>query len=48
MGRYSAVNRALDGSTYPGKKLVPFSLCKKIVVKKCINLYLGLLMPSGA
>ncbi len=25
-GRESAVSRSLDGSTYPGKKLVPFSL----------------------
>jgi hypothetical protein len=34
-GRGSAVNTPLDGSTYPGKKLVPSSLCKKnLVVKK--------------
>ncbi len=29
-GRESVVNRALDGSTYPGLNLLPFSLCKKI------------------
>jgi hypothetical protein len=28
-GRESVVNRALYGSTYPGLKLLPFSLCKK-------------------
>jgi hypothetical protein len=28
-GRGSAVNIALDGSTYPGQKLVPSSLCPK-------------------
>jgi hypothetical protein len=27
--RVSTVNRALDGSTYLGKKLVPSSLCEK-------------------
>ncbi len=27
-GRESAVNRSLDGSTYPGEKLVPSSHCK--------------------
>ncbi len=29
----SAINGALDGSIYTGLKLVPFSLCKKLVVK---------------
>jgi hypothetical protein len=28
-GKESTVNRALGGSTYPGKKLVRSSLCKK-------------------
>jgi hypothetical protein len=28
-GRESAVNRVLDGSTYPGQKLVASSFCKK-------------------
>jgi hypothetical protein len=28
-GRESAVNRALDGSTYPGLKVVPSCHCKK-------------------
>ncbi len=42
-GRESAINRALDGSTYPGWKLVPSSLCqKKFAVKKRNNLYLVL------
>jgi hypothetical protein len=27
-GRESAINRSIDDSTYPGKKLVPSSLCK--------------------
>ncbi len=46
-GRESTVNRALGGSTYPGKKLVHSSLCKKnLVVMKHCNLYLGLVMPS--
>jgi hypothetical protein len=31
-GRGSPVNRALDGSTYPGKKLRPSSFCKTIVL----------------
>jgi hypothetical protein len=29
-GRESAINRAIDGSTYPTQKLVPSPLCKKI------------------
>ncbi len=29
-GRESAINRGLDGSTYPGEKLVPSSLFKEI------------------
>jgi len=29
-GRESAINRALDGITYPGKKLVPSLLGEKI------------------
>ncbi len=47
-GRGSAVYRALDGSIYPSYKLVPSSLAKKcLVVKKCNNLYLGLVKPSS-
>jgi hypothetical protein len=47
-GRESSINRALDGSTYPSSKLMLSSLCKKkLVVKKCNNLYLGLLMPTS-
>jgi hypothetical protein len=29
MEEKSAVNKALDGSTYPGYKLAPSSLCKE-------------------
>ncbi len=40
--------RALDGSPYPGLKLVPSSLCKIfIIVKKYNNLYLGVVTPSS-
>ncbi len=47
-GKESTVNRALGGSTYPGKKPVRPSLCKIIlVVMKHSNLYLGLVLPSG-
>jgi hypothetical protein len=46
-GRESALNRALDGSTYHGLKLVSSSLWKKIVVRKWNNLYLGLVMSSS-
>jgi hypothetical protein len=47
-GRGSAINTTLDGSTYPGQKLVPSSHCKKfLVVKKWSNLYLGLVTPSS-
>ncbi len=47
-GKASTVNRALDGCTYPSLKLVPSSLCKKIVsCMKCNNLYSGLVMPSS-
>jgi hypothetical protein len=47
-GRESAVNTLLDGSNYPGWKLVPSSLCKKnLAVKKWSNLYLGSVMPSS-
>jgi hypothetical protein len=47
-GKESTVNRALGGSTYPGKKLVRSSHCKKfLVVMKHSNLYLGLVLPSG-
>jgi hypothetical protein len=43
-----AVNRTIDGSTYPGEKLVPSSPCKNIVsCMKHINLYWGLFMPSS-
>jgi len=31
-GKESAINRALDGSTYPGWNLAPSSLLKKLVV----------------
>jgi len=47
-GRESTVNRALDGSIYPGQKLAPSS--KKMIllgVKKHNNLYLKLVTPSG-
>ncbi len=30
-GRESVMNRVLEDSTYPGKKLVPSYFCKKIV-----------------
>ncbi len=47
-GRRSAIERALDGSTYPSWMLVPSSLCKKVVsCMKHINLYSGLVMPSS-
>jgi hypothetical protein len=46
-GRVSTINRALDGSTHPGQKLVPSALRKKIVVNKHNNLYFGLIMPSS-
>jgi hypothetical protein len=47
-GRESAVNRALDGSTYPGKSSCPLLFAKKIVsCMKCNNLYLGLVTPSN-
>jgi len=47
-GREAAVNRDLDGSTYPSSKLAPSSLCKKIlIVKKCNNFYLVLVMLSS-
>jgi hypothetical protein len=41
-GRESPVNRMLGGTTYPGKKLVPSSLCKKIVFMKHNNLTLAI------
>ncbi len=47
-GRESTVNRALDGSIYPGYKLAPSS--QKIVllgVRKHNNLYLRLVLPSS-
>jgi hypothetical protein len=31
-GRGSTINSLLDGSTYPGYKLVPSPLCKKSLV----------------
>jgi hypothetical protein len=38
-GRESTINRALDGSIYPSKKLVPFSLKLFLLgVKKYDNL----------
>jgi hypothetical protein len=47
-GRESAINKVLDGCTYTGQKLVPYSLCKNIIVyKKHNNLYFGLGMPSS-
>jgi hypothetical protein len=36
--RESAINRALDGRTYPSKKLVPSSLRKKYFILKHQNL----------
>ncbi len=46
--RESTANRVLDGSTFPGQKLVPSSLSEKnLVVKKRNNLYLELVMPSS-
>ncbi len=46
-GRESTVNRALDGSTYPGEKLV-HSVFGKINYGglKSNSLYLGLVLPS--
>jgi hypothetical protein len=47
-GRESAINRAIDGSTYPGKKVVPSSLCKQnLVIKKHKKIYLGLVPSRG-
>jgi hypothetical protein len=38
-GRGSAVNWVLDGSTYLGQKLVPSSLCQKILLVKKATAY---------
>jgi hypothetical protein len=40
--RESALNRVLDGSTYPGFKLVPSSLCKKTYTCQESQLILGI------
>jgi len=47
-GKEATVNRALDGSTYPGQKLV-HSVFGKINYGglKHNMLYLGLVLPSG-
>ncbi len=47
-GKEATVNRALDGSTYPGQKLV-HSVFGKINYGglKHNSLYLGLVVPSG-
>jgi hypothetical protein len=47
-GKEATVNKALDGSTYPGKKLVN-SVFGKINYcgLKHKSLYLGLVLPSG-
>ncbi len=47
-GKEATVNRALDGSTYPGQNLV-HSVFSKINYGglKCNILYLGLVMSSG-
>jgi len=47
-GKEATVNRALDGSTYPGKKLL-HSVFGKINYGglKHNSLYLGLVLPSG-
>jgi len=47
-GKEATVNRALDGSTYPGKKLV-HSVFRKIYYDnlKHNSFYLGLVLPSG-
>ncbi len=41
-GRESAVNKVQDGSNYPGKKLVPSSLCKKVSCLEMPHLILGI------
>ncbi len=46
-GKEATVNRALDGTTYPGKKLA-YSVFGKINYGGLKhNLYLGLVLPSG-
>jgi hypothetical protein len=45
--RESAVNRVLDGSTYPRLKLMPSSLAEKIAGKNCNNVYLGSVIQSS-
>jgi hypothetical protein len=44
-GRESTTNRALRWQHL--YQIMPPSLCKNIVVKKCNNLYLGLVPPSS-
>ncbi len=47
-GKESTVNRALDGSTYPGLKLVHYVFGKiNYGGLKHNSLYLGLVLPSG-
>jgi hypothetical protein len=44
-GRESTTNRALRWQHL--SQIVPPSLCKNIFLKKCNNLYLGLVVPSS-
>jgi hypothetical protein len=44
---FNRVNRELDGNTYSSEKIMPSSFFKKLAVKKCNNLYLGLVAPSS-
>ncbi len=47
-GAESVVNRAIDGSTYPSKKLkLSFIFAKNIIVMKHNNLYMALVTPSS-
>ncbi len=47
-GKEATVNRALDGSTYPGEKLVHSVFCKiNYCGLKHNNLQLGLVLRSG-
>jgi hypothetical protein len=38
-GRESAENRVLNAITYPGQKIVPPSLCKKIYLLRNATIY---------
>jgi hypothetical protein len=47
-GKEATINRVLDGSTYPSKKLVHYVFGKiNYGGLKCNSLYLGLGLPSG-